>query len=544
MGTYAAIGNLLVVDRDSLALLAVASAVAAAVGLLLGLLFGLVWPLLAARQPITWIRKHALVAACATLLLIAAFGYGARVGRNVEAPGPRPPLSATSPAPLLFVTIDTLRADTMYGEDLGFANAPRVGKVAGNALVFADAEATAGWTIPSMAAMFTGIHNWTTDASAGFLPSWAPTLATRLRHAGFATHAVVDNALLERRNGFAAGFETFQQRSSFRFVFSLPPFRLIPDRYREILKDRLRVAYHGARGVTDTALEVLATYDEDAPLFLYVHYMDPHAPYYPQPASGPDPPGLEPIEFMRVADGLREGTGEPPSAAQLATLRYRYDGEVRALDPEVGRLLQAWQARYGRASMIVLTSDHGEEFLEHGHLGHSLTVQRELVHVPLVIALPEGSVPQDRAQGRVETPVSLLDLTPTILDVVGVEASWGPPMRGQSWMPWLRGGDPPERPLMATHSRHGRRTFRYRVGDSAMVRTYFYDGRPTETALYDLASDPAEQRDRSAVDKQAAREQTAALVQMSDALVAEREVDAETTHQVDEESLRALGYIR
>jgi arylsulfatase A-like enzyme len=263
----------------------------------------------------------------------------------------------------------------------------------------------------------------------------------RLRRAGYATHAVVDNALLERRNGFAAGFETYQQRSSFRFVFSLPAFRLIPDRYREILKDRLRVAYHGAAGVTATALEIIETYDEDAPLFLYVHYMDPHAPYYPQPALGPDPPGLEPIEFMRVADGLREGTGEPPSAAQLATLRYRYDGEVRALDPEVGRLLQAWQARYGRTGMIVLTADHGEEFLEHGHLGHSLTVQRELVHVPLVVAFPEGNVLEERAQGRVDTPVSLLDLTPTVLDVLGVEDDWGPAMRGMSWMPWLRGGE-------------------------------------------------------------------------------------------------------
>ena len=118
--------------------------------------------------------------------------------------------------------------------------APELGEFAKDALVFQQAESTAGWTIPATATLMTGIHNMTMDASAGRLPEWAPTVAEHLYGAGYGTHAVVDNVIVEPRAGFGAGFESFFQKSSFRFVFSLPGYRLLPEWFQMECRRRLR----------------------------------------------------------------------------------------------------------------------------------------------------------------------------------------------------------------------------------------------------------------------------------------------------------------
>ncbi|MFC1612099.1 sulfatase, partial [Myxococcota bacterium] len=379
MGTFLAIGWLFDATWGSFLLLICTGSAVVTIGMLVGAVVAISWPRRwrFQRHPLQWAALAFLV------VIVAACGYALRADRNLPALAERPTLRASNPAPVLWVVLDALRADTLYGEDHAFPLAPQLKAFAEDALVFTDAEASAGWTIPSVATLMTGIHNTTMDASAGFLPDWAPTVAERLRDAGWETRAVVDNALLEPRNGFAAGFESFFQRSGFRFAFSLPSFRALPKSIREGLRDHLYTSYYGAPGVTDVAVDIVNR-EHDVPLFLYVHYMDPHAPYYPHselgPEIGPDPEGSESITFWRVRDRVRSDPSRAPTEGQMLLLRHRYANEVRWLDTSLGRLLTAWTERFGDDSMVMVTADHGEEFLDHGHLSHSLTVHREMAH--------------------------------------------------------------------------------------------------------------------------------------------------------------------
>ena len=109
--------------------------------------------------------------------------------------------------------VDTLRADTLYGGGLDFPLTPTFAAQAKDAQLFLDAESTAGWTIPSLGALLSGIHNLSFDGSAGRVPSDIPLLPKHLQEAGYASHAVVDNNIVEVRVGFGGGFETYFQRS-------------------------------------------------------------------------------------------------------------------------------------------------------------------------------------------------------------------------------------------------------------------------------------------------------------------------------------------
>ncbi len=536
-GTFLAVGWLFDPTWQSALLLVPPALACLAIGAGAGAAIGLIWRWSPSRRAVR-------VALASFALLIAALGYGFRAGRNLVPPPERPPVSAERPLPILWVVVDTLRADTFYGGELDFPHAPNLGRYAGDTLLFTQAETTAGWTIPSVAAYFTGIHNTTMDASAGFLPDWAPTVAERLHAAGYATHAVVDNTVIEPRNGYAAGFESYYQRSGYRFAFSLPTFRMLPKWVREGMRFALPTSYYGAPGVTDEALAVLER-EREAPLFLYVHYMDPHGPYYPH---GEDPPGAEPISFWRVRDRLHKDTSNPPTDGQMLLLRHRYAGEIRYFDAHLTRLLAAWHERFGEQGLVIFTSDHGEEFLEHGHLAHSITVHRELTHVPLMIRFPPDTLPADRARGTIEHPVSLIDLLPTLLDVVGVDKTLtynGPPIQGTSWIEWLRGeADAPSKPLIASHSRHLRRTYRYREGDWVYVKTMFYDHSPTWRELFYLPTDPFEQNNVLDAQPERFEAMSARFEALAKSLWKSFDPAEPGSAVATEESLRALGYIQ
>ncbi len=538
-GMFVAIGNLFDATWASALLLVIAALSATSLGAVAGGVIAALW-----TKPVALPRRSVRLAAAGLLwLTIAGAGFSLRVGRNPPEPVARRPLTASRPAPILWVLMDALRADTLYAQD--FRNAPALGDFAQDALVFTDAESTASWTIPSVATLFTGIHNTTTDASAGLLPDWAPTVAAHLRAAGYATHAVVDNPLLERRNGFAAGFDTFFQRSGFRFAFSSPFFRLLPEVVEEGLRFGLPVAEYGAAGVTDEAIRVIAR-DEGAPLFLYVHYMDPHAPYYRHAGDEPDPQDSEPITFWSVRDQLFKAPADPPNEAQLRWLRHRYTGEVRYLDQHLGRLLRAWRQRFGDRGLVVLTADHGEEFFEHGFLSHSHTVHREVIRVPLVVKLPSAL---GVAARKVETPVGHIDLLPTTLDVVGVAPLAGPEVpvvQGRSWLPWLQGSLPaPVRALLAHQARHGRRIYRYREGPWVYLKSLYFDGRPSEAALYNLDSDPEEKRNLLSEGPAEVRDGVSGRFErVAAALWFAFDRSAPQKSEVAVESLRALGYIQ
>ncbi|MEM6731203.1 MAG: sulfatase [Myxococcota bacterium] len=539
LSAVATIGWLYDSGWPGIVLVGFAIATGVGIGCLLGTLLG---GFLVSRTP----RWVAITVFLLVPTIVFPLGVVARQSRNHElAPSPKSASASGSvPVPFLFVVVDTLRADTLFGEEFAFTTAPETGRWASEALIFEDAESTAGWTIPSMASMLTGVHNSTFDASSGRLPVSAKTLAEHFRERGYETRAIVDNVILEPRNGFAQGFESFEQRSAFRFAFTFPTFRIWPIGVHEWLRGSLYSAYDGSQDVTDRAIARVEGAG-DAPLFLYVHYMDPHAPYYLHSELA-DVEG-EPMNYYRFRDYLRQGIDKKPNANQLKWLRGSYEKEVLYWDADFRRLVDAWKERYGEEALIVLVSDHGEEFLDHGRLGHGMTVHREMVHVPLILDMPSSL--GCRNSGRVSEMVTLLDLAPTLVELASGRTMGpsedGPRVQGTSWKPWLcDGGQAPETPSFALHARHGRKVYRFRRGDQTAIQVrYFDEPERVEMLWFALDVDPLEQVALSTDDERGRslfRELSAAARAFESA---SESLDDENSTAV-EESLRALGYIQ
>ena len=498
------------------------------VGILLALTWPRCWHISACRH--RW----------AMALLVATTGtiaYGARRDRAIEPLEPRPTLSATRPVPVLWVVIDTLRADTLYGPALTLPLAPQLRRFAESALLFRDAESAAGWTVPSVATLLTGVQP-SAHQARGYLPTWAPTFAEHVHRAGYATHAVIDNGLLEPRTGYVRGFETFFQKSSMRFAHALPGFRLLGSWVRRKLRERWP-SYYGAERLTDAALAQL-TASTDAPPFLYVHYMDPHYPYYAHPELGPDPAGLVPVSLPQATLRRQGGVLHPE---QLAFLRHRYERELAYLDGHLGRLLDEWQRRFGDESIVLVTADHGEEFLEHGWLGHVRNLHTELVRIPLLLRLP-ASIGVQQAGRVVDAPVNQVDLVPTMLEVLGVAPSpqtLAP--HGRSWLAWLRGTEPaPTRPLLAWQDYMGVQLTRWREGPWVLIERLDNTTGKASATLFDKREDDAELHDLAG----RAPERRASMAARAHAVFAEQAALSRLPNhaQSDDEALRALGYIR
>jgi len=540
-GAYLAVPELLDPTFDTFALLVLGALHVMFWGGLLGLILGLFLPEKLKLR--LWSRKLGLVAG----LCLIGLGYGFRVDRATLSKLTDD--AQAQSAPTLFILVDTLRADTLYGGGLDFPLTPEFSKEAADAQIFTDAESTAGWTIPSLGAILSGVHNLSFDGSAGRVPSDIPLLPRHLQAAGYASHAVVDNNIVEVRVGFGEGFETYFQRSGYRFAFSLPGFRALPTRFREKLREHLYTSYYGAPGVTAVAKQHIETHVDrgsDKPLFLYVHYMDPHAPYHLHEDLKPDPPEAEPIDYYEFRDILRADISLKPSPGQLTRLVHRYENELRFMDQDLASLIQSFRAAHNDEALVVLTSDHGEEFLDHGRLGHGSTVYREMVNVPLMIWWPK-SQRQTRGLRPIEDrAVSLLDLTPTILDTLGVVPQPTPiAMQGQSFLSKL--ADPMEslqaQPMIASHARNGRRTYRYRDGDQVVLMTHYFDDRPSEYEVFALDMDPLEQDNLSPKNPDLKKEMIAKLTAEIRRLEAARSQSTDTETEANEEALRALGYI-
>ncbi|MCU0302868.1 MAG: sulfatase [Thermoanaerobaculales bacterium] len=319
---------------------------------------------------------------------------------RVDLPGPAAPTDPTGvassdrPRPNVVVyLVDALRADRIgvYGCDRPLT--PRLDKMAADGVVFADMTAQSSWTKAAVASIFTGLwpraHG--VNGPDDRLPDELPTLPELLRAAGYETGAVVANAYVGRPFGFARGFDHFE-------------FIDHREGRSEVVHERV-AAWLVGRG--------------NHPFFLYVHTIDPHAPYAPPTpfleafAGEVSDPTVGRVETVR---GLVLGTVEPDPSLER-DLRALYDAEVAANDASFGRLLDLLEARGElEDTLVVFTSDHGEAFGEHGSWTHGLDLYDEVLSVPLVMRLPGRA----GAGLVVRDPVQHVDLLPTILDRCGV----------------------------------------------------------------------------------------------------------------------------
>jgi len=238
--------------------------------------------------------------------------------------------------------------------------------------------------------------------------------------------------------------------------------------------------------------------------FLWVHYMDTHTPYVPAPRHLREVSDTHFSLFRMLGSHFRTGMGWDVDERTLGTLRTLYDGTVRQVDESIGRLRETLAAEgLAAETAIVVAGDHGEEFLEHGHLSHYPKLYRELIEVPLVVAHPDGD------SGVVHQPVGLDAIPPTVCDLLGIDPTeaW----EGQSLVPALDGEDIEDRsPVVSVAVRGDSVTSqpipRHLEDGELLVSardarwTYIEHTESGHRELYDRRTDPEERRDHCAED--------------------------------------------
>jgi arylsulfatase A-like enzyme len=305
--------------------------------------------------------------------------------------------TSSQPPNVLLIVVDTLRHDHVGCYGATRDTTPALDALATEAVRFERAYSPAPWTMPAVASMLTGLHPSGHGLTrVGALTGEARTLAEILQQHGYATTGIVSHLLLGARFGFDQGFAEFVES------YSATP-------HHDVSTQRVT---RQAR----QALERMA--GQQRPFFLFVHYFDPHYHYKRHAQYGFAPETSGRLDGDETIQELRELMLDL-TPDELNFIKALYDEEVRHTDAGVGRLLAALsELDVDRNTLVIVTSDHGEEFLDRGWLGHTRTLYDELVRVPLLIRLPEKNYSPKVS----DVPISLTALTPTILDLVGVDS--------------------------------------------------------------------------------------------------------------------------
>jgi arylsulfatase len=384
------------------------------------------------------------------------------------------PQDATRSSNVVLVVVDTVRADHVGAYGYARDTSPRLDAWAADNLFFESARSQAPCTYPSVNSLLTSRdpihfhHGQDLGIPAGF-----PSLPEILADHGFTTAAVSESPVVRRTpsrynetGGFGRGFHYFDES-----CYS-PTFRF------------------DAACVNERAAALI---DEiDGPFLLYLHYMQPHGRYQPPPSHPRRFAGEYEGDRPAVRDGspnpfaklVRRGEADRIDRADLAHLVDLYDDEIAYFDRRFGELLEMLEDRGLRDdTLIVLASDHGEDFLEHGQMKHCQSVFDSQVKTPLVMEIP-GIEPR-----RLAVDAMNLDVVPTLLDWLGIDpAPFG--LEGRSLLPWIVSPKEPPSPG-AFSAWRGHRAFVQ--GRHKLIVDY----ASGERTLYSLDDDPGETRDAS-----------------------------------------------
>jgi len=379
----------------------------------------------------------------------------------VEAPAAfQPPAHRVGKENVILIVVDTLRRDRLGSYEYARATTPRLDELASQSARYTQATAQAPWTLPSIGATLTSqLPSWLeVEDTRRALPDEAVLLSEVLQDAGYSTGAVVSHSFCSSQWAFDQGFDSF---------------------------DESNVLGHDAvtsEGVTDRAIDFVNS-QEDGPFFLWVHYFDPHFSYirhdqFPW-ATDDDYDGWvkDGMKITALRNKARKGLTE----ADLDEINRIYDSEVAYTDQQIGRLLDHLrQQELYQDAMIVFTHDHGEEFMDHDRFGHTTTLWAEVVGAPLLVKYPGGT-------GEVaNNPVGLVDIYPTVLEVLGLPGQEG--IAGHS----LLQAPDPKRPVY-TETKKGSWRRSVRVGNLKLIM----DMKKGNKQLFDVVKDPTEQRDLS-----------------------------------------------
>jgi arylsulfatase len=429
---------------------------------------------------------------------------------------------------VVFVSIDTLRADHLGTYGYRRATSPTLDQLADESLVFERAFATAPWTLPSHASMFTGLypeeHGAGRSTPRAPLPEGIPTLAEILQAAGYRTFAFTAGGAMRRSSGLDRGFTLWS------------------DRTRATL-----------RSVLPAIFDRIGVHDE-RPFFLFLHTYDVHGPYERPPdarafRSDEHDPRVPLPEWERILGTGHHRYQRFERFGGLEDVVAAYDSGIRFVDDGLAELfarlkeLDVWDD-----SLVVVTSDHGESLYDRGlYVGHTYTLHDDVIRVPLLVRLPKA-----RRAARLQGLVDLTDLLPLVLEEVGVPVPEG--LSGSN--PLLReDGSVPPRPFVRGEASHtGARYVRSSQwklirgtdsrGDVKRIPPGLRDRYERGEQRFDLAADPLERHDLGPGDE----EEADALVQLRATLDAVPPAGAPPANlapldEAEAARLRELGYV-
>lgn len=378
---------------------------------------------------------------------------------------------------IVIILIDTLRADQTEPFGAPTGSSPTIAALAQHGTTFSNANSTASFTKTSVSSMLTSTAPWTHEVfmEESTLPEQFPYLPRLLQAVGYHCVGFSQNAEINAASGFARGFDSF--REAFR------------------KDDWYRWYVNRNKGAVACANLIWANYISGAlqlpprdPQFLYLHLLDPHAPYDSRPPYKPAYRGTPPVDDTSSSALMKIVRGDIPYSPELIDyLRLEYNAEVRFIDAVLKRLLELIDTQLGPNTVVALVSDHGEEFWDHGRLSHFITLYQEMVHVPLIFRWP-GRIPAGETNDAV---VSTRDLPRTLLSLADVAPP--PELEGRDI---LSGGDVSGLqtgamiPCRPCNQPFGRYWLYAREGNLKLIEWYL-QGKTT-MELYNLSSDPGE----------------------------------------------------
>jgi arylsulfatase len=491
-------------------------------------------------------RPSSLLPLSLPLVLLAVVGAAAAPNRPRSGSTVPPTRSAAGGRELrnvLLITIDALRADHLGTYGYARATSPVMDSLAAVSVVFEQCFAQGNRTELSMGSLFTSLYPSlhgvrALGEHAQPLPGGIRTLSEMLREGGLETVGLMSNPNLKREWGLIRGFDRveeyrygYTELSSYRALARLGIVNA-PDCIAGLPVPR-------SSAVSDDAIREMRRL-RDRPFFLFVHFMDVHHPYIPPP------------EFQRIFQTPQVSFEQPealwartwsvfnrlPSSANplppedLTRIVDLYDGAIRSVDTEIGRLLMELR-RLGldEETMVILSSDHGDEFLEHGDIFHKTPyLYDELTHVPLIVHWPQGG---GGRTGRVSEIVRHIDLMPTLSEIFGLTA--GASVQGTSLRPLLTdsGGWTPKLAFSQSYRCSGVRTPTLRA---------MYELERGEFRCFDLQRDPSQSTE---TEDPALRASMAELLKqfVRETRGGERDGQEMTVDRRTQELLRSIGYV-
>ncbi|MFN2427470.1 MAG: sulfatase [Candidatus Binatia bacterium] len=429
--------------------------------------------------PIVERSRAAAAAGLVAMLLVV----GLAASHGAPAAVPEPATAALDPSrPLrnvVLISLDSLRADHVGAYGYERDTSPNFDRFAREGVMFRNAISTSSWTLPTHLTMFTGrsqiSHGVVVDTRV--LSTAIPTLGEIFHEAGYETAGFVSGPYVGGHYGYARGMDTYIDLSA--------QWGKGAEARAAILSPEINE-------------KALAWLDEErtAPFFLFLHYFDIHYDFVP---PAPYDTMFDP-DYTGTMDGRqfieRDDVHPKMDPRDLEHILALYDGEIRFTDEHVGRVLDRLRSKgLLDNTVVMIVSDHGDEFFEHGNKGHHRTVYDEVLRIPFALRLPGG----EHAGKTYDAQVTLLDVFPTLLDAAG----FTPPAtaEGVNLAAWLRGSAPQRDAIYSDF--YDKRGFNLQVARrTATAKTIQHFNRITHPRRgsiehYDLVSDEAESDNRA-----------------------------------------------